>query len=76
VTAGAWEREKLGTLGRVRRLSQHRVREALIDKLGIVETMRFLSLKSQDQVKLDSVERHRRWQAQLDVAFASVFKTM
>lgn len=37
---------------------------ALIDKLGLLEATRFLALKTQG--RLDSVERHRRWQAQLD----------
>jgi hypothetical protein len=47
---------------------------ALIDKLGILETTRFLALKSED--KLDSVEWHRKWQAQLDknAFFDEVFK--
>ncbi|WP_353571575.1 hypothetical protein [Candidatus Albibeggiatoa sp. nov. BB20] len=38
--------------------------DALINKLGILETTRFLALKQQD--KLDSVERHQQWQAGLD----------
>ena len=47
---------------------------ALIDKLGILETTRFLALKSDD--KLDSVEWHRKWQTQLDpnAFFDDVFK--
>jgi len=47
---------------------------ALIDKLGILEATRFLALKSEG--KLDSVEWHRQWQAQLDkeTFFDEVFK--
>ncbi len=40
---------------------------ALIDKLGILKTTRFLALQSED--KLDSVECHRKWQTQLDSFF-------
>lgn len=36
----------------------------LIEALGPIETMRFLSLPRERQ--LDSVERHRQWQASLD----------
>ncbi len=38
--------------------------DALIDKLGLMEATRFLSLKHQG--RLDSVERHRLWQIGLD----------
>lgn len=38
--------------------------DALIDKLGIMEAIRFLSLKRQG--RLESVERHRLWQSGLD----------
>ena len=38
--------------------------DVLIDKLGIVEATRFLSLKRRG--RLESVERHRQWQAGLD----------
>ena len=37
---------------------------ALIDKLGIMEATRFLGLKHQN--RLESVERHRLWQAELN----------
>jgi len=36
----------------------------LIDKLGFLETTRFLALKSEPE--LDSIEWHQKWQAQLD----------
>jgi hypothetical protein len=47
---------------------------ALIEKLGILEATRFLALKSED--KLDSVQWHQQWQAQLDkeTFFDEVFK--
>lgn len=38
--------------------------EALIDKLGIMEATRFLTMKHQNRV--ESVERHGLWQTQLD----------
>jgi hypothetical protein len=48
---------------------------ALMDKLGPVETTRFLSLPAKKRV--DSVKRHRRWQATLDKErfFDEVFGT-
>lgn len=47
--------------------------DALIDKLGIMEATRFLAIKHQN--RLESVERHRLWQAQLDMEefFDAVF---
>jgi hypothetical protein len=47
--------------------------DALIDKLGLMEATRFLSLKHQG--RLDSVERHRLWQSGLDkeAFFGEVF---
>ncbi len=49
--------------------------DALIDKLGIVETTRVLSLKSQQRI--ESVKRHRKWQEGLDrdEFFEQVFQT-
>lgn len=41
-----------------------RALDALMVALGPVETARFLALPQQR--RLDSVERHRRWQASLD----------
>lgn len=38
--------------------------EALMSKLGLVETLRFLALTTRERV--ESVERHRAWQATLD----------
>ncbi len=38
--------------------------DALIDELGVVETTRFLALNRRE--RLESVERHRRWQEGLD----------
>jgi hypothetical protein len=38
--------------------------EALLDALGPIEAMRFLNLPRPR--RLESVERHRRWQASLD----------
>lgn len=38
--------------------------DALVDKLGIMEATRFLTLKHQGH--LESVERHRLWQSGLD----------
>lgn len=38
--------------------------DALIDKLGIMEATRFLTLKHQG--RLESVERHQLWQRGLD----------
>ena len=38
--------------------------DALIDRLGLMEATRFLSLKHQG--RLESVERHRLWQSGLD----------
>jgi hypothetical protein len=48
---------------------------ALLDKLGPVETNRFLSLNSQS--RMDSVKRHHNWQSKLDKEefFAKVFKS-
>jgi hypothetical protein len=37
---------------------------ALMDQLGPIETARFLALPRQR--RLDSVKRHRQWQASLD----------
>jgi len=47
--------------------------DALIDRLGMMETTRFLSIISQGRV--DSVERHRIWQDGLkkDEFFDEVF---
>ena len=47
----------------------------LMDKLGPVETTRFLSLPAKKRV--DSVKRHRRWQSTLDKErfFDEVFGT-
>ena len=42
----------------------HRALDALMSTLGPVETARFLALPQQR--RLDSVERHRQWQASLD----------
>ena len=42
----------------------HQATDALIDKLGLMEATRFLSLKHQG--RLESVERHRLWQSGLD----------
>jgi hypothetical protein len=36
----------------------------LMEKLGPVETNRFLSLRSKQ--RMESVRRHRKWQAKLD----------
>ena len=46
---------------------------ALMDQLGPIETARFLALPRQR--RLDSVRRHRQWQASLDKDhfFAHVF---
>ena len=41
-----------------------RAMEALMSALGPVETVRFLTLPRQH--RLDSVRRHRQWQAQLE----------
>lgn len=38
--------------------------DLLMSKLGLVETLRFLALTSRGRV--ESVERHRAWQATLD----------
>jgi len=38
--------------------------QALIEKLGPTETLRFLSLPRKQ--RLESVKRHQRWQAQLE----------
>jgi hypothetical protein len=38
--------------------------DVLMDKLGPIETMRFLSLPAKKRV--DSVKRHHKWQATLD----------
>jgi len=38
--------------------------EVLMSKLGLVETLRFLALTTHERV--ESVERHRVWQATLD----------
>lgn len=38
--------------------------DALIQKLGIMETIRFLALKQQG--RMESVARHREWQTSLD----------
>jgi hypothetical protein len=49
--------------------------EVLVEKMGLLETTRFLSL--QNTLKMDSVERHRQWQAGLDkdTFFDAVFGT-
>jgi hypothetical protein len=46
---------------------------ALMDQLGPIETARFLALPRQR--RLDSVKRHRQWQAGLDVErfFTQIF---
>jgi hypothetical protein len=41
-----------------------RALQALIDALGPVEAMRFLTLPRAH--RLESIERHRQWQANLD----------
>jgi hypothetical protein len=38
--------------------------EALLEKLGPVETNRFLTLPQKKRI--ESVQRHQRWQSQLD----------
>jgi len=38
--------------------------DLLTKKMGLLETVRFLSLKSQNRI--DSIERHQQWQAKLD----------
>lgn len=38
--------------------------DVLIDKLGIMEATRFFGIKRDD--RMESVERHRLWQTQLD----------
>jgi len=38
--------------------------DLLADKMGMLETIRFLSLRSLNRT--DSVERHQQWQAELD----------
>jgi hypothetical protein len=47
--------------------------DVLMSKLGLVETLRFLALPSPGRI--ESVERHRAWQATLDkdVFFDEVF---
>ena len=42
----------------------HQALEALMAALGPVETTRFLALTRED--RLESVARHRQWQASLD----------
>lgn len=42
----------------------HRGLEALMEALGPVETVRFLTLPRQRRI--ESVQRHRQWQATLD----------
>jgi len=51
----------------------HRALDALMTALGPVETARFLALPRQR--RLDSVKRHRQWQASLnkDQFFNQVF---
>ena len=44
----------------------HRALEALMKALGPVETMRFLTLPRHRRI--ESVRRHRQWQATLDQA--------
>ena len=48
--------------------------EALMSKIGLVETLRFLALSTRGRV--ESVERHRAWQATLDrdAFFDQVFR--
>lgn len=50
--------------------------DALIDKLGIVEATRFLSLKRHQRI--ESVERHRKWQEGLDrdEFYGEIFQTL
>ena len=47
--------------------------DILVDKLGLVETVRFMALTS--SARVESVERHRLWQATLekDKFFDEVF---
>lgn len=49
--------------------------KALVDALGPVEAMRFLTLPRKR--RLESVQRHRRWQAMLNQQefFDQVFRT-
>lgn len=49
--------------------------QALMDALGPVETIRFINLPR--EVRLESVDRHRQWQASLDQQelFKAVFGT-
>lgn len=49
--------------------------DILFKKLGPIETIRFLRLPL--KTKIDSVKRHRQWQAKLDkdLFFADVFKS-
>jgi hypothetical protein len=51
----------------------HQAIDLLTEKIGLLETIRFLSLKSQNRI--DSIERHQQWQAGLDkdVFFDNVF---
>jgi len=46
----------------------------LMEKLGPVETNRFLSLRSKQ--RMESVRRHRKWQSKLDkeTFFSEVFR--
>ena len=46
----------------------------LMEKLGPVETNRFLSLRSKQ--RMESVRRHRKWQSKLDKEgfFSEVFR--
>lgn len=48
----------------------------LVDHLGILEATRFLALRPSSVPRLESVERHQLWQAQLDKDkfFDEVFK--
>ena len=48
--------------------------DSLLERLGPVETQRFLSLPARR--RMDSVRRHRRWQQGLDkdTFFAQVFR--
>ncbi len=50
--------------------------DVLIDKLGIVEATRFLSLKRNQRI--ESVERHRKWQEGLarEEFYGEVFETL
>lgn len=52
--------------------------DVLIDKLGIVETMRFFALKNLGHEDTDAVIRHRLWQNNLnkDEFFDEIFSNI